>query len=76
MEFSTDADYMHVERVCKEFEIKDLDEYHDFYLTSDKWILADLFKNFRKTCLRILTGSEANSESWQSSKMEFSVKIF
>ena len=36
MEFNTDADYMHVERVCKEFEIKDLDEYHDFYLASDK----------------------------------------
>ena len=53
MEHNTDADYMHVERVCKEFEIKDLDEYHDLYLSRDTRILADVFKNVRKTCLRI-----------------------
>ena len=29
----TDADYMHAKRVCKDFEIKQLDEYHDMYLT-------------------------------------------
>ena len=34
MEDNTDANYMHVERVCKEFKKKDLDEYHDLYLTS------------------------------------------
>ena len=28
----TDADYMHGKRVCKEFEIKNLSEYHDLYL--------------------------------------------
>ena len=53
MEDNTDANYMHVERVCKEFKKKDLDEYHDLYLTSVTWILADVFKNFRKTCLRV-----------------------
>ena len=31
----TDADYMHVDRICKGFEIKHLDEYHDLYLRSD-----------------------------------------
>ena len=35
MQDITDADYMHVERICKEFEIKHLDEYHDLYLRSD-----------------------------------------
>ena len=30
MEDITDADYMHAKRVCKDFEIKKLVEYHDF----------------------------------------------
>ena len=28
-----DTDYMHAKRVCKDFEIKKLGEYHDLYLT-------------------------------------------
>ena len=28
----TDAGYMHAKRVCKDFEIKNLDKYHDMYL--------------------------------------------
>ena len=35
MEDITDADYMHAKRVCKDFEIKNLGEYHDLYLKSD-----------------------------------------
>ena len=30
MEDVTDADYVHAKRVCEDFEIKDLGEYHDF----------------------------------------------
>ena len=29
MEDITDADYMHAKRVCKDFKIKHLGEYHD-----------------------------------------------
>ena len=53
MEDVTDAIYMHVKRVCKDFEIKNLGEYHDLYLKSDTLLLADVFKNFRKMCLKI-----------------------
>ena len=53
MEDITYADYMHVKRVCKDFKIKNLGEYHDLYLKSDILILADVFKNFRKMCLKI-----------------------
>ena len=28
----TDVDYVYVNRVCKDFEIKNLGEYHDLYL--------------------------------------------
>ena len=31
----TDEDYAHVKRVCKEFEIKHLGEYHNIYIQSD-----------------------------------------
>ena len=47
----TDADYMHAERVCKDFEIKKLGEYHDFYLKNDTLLLT-VFENFGKICLK------------------------
>ena len=53
MEDITDADHMHAKRVCKDFEIKHFGEYHDSYLKSDTLLLADVFENFRKMCLKI-----------------------
>ena len=32
MEGITDADYSHVKRVCKDFEIKRLGEYHNLHV--------------------------------------------
>ena len=53
MEDITDVDYMQAERVCKDFEIKNLSGYHDLYLKKDTLLLADVYENFRKTCLEI-----------------------
>ena len=50
----TDADYMHTKRVCKDFSIKNLGEYHYFYLKSGILFLADVFENFRKMCLKFI----------------------
>ena len=44
MEYITDADYAHTKSVCKDFEIKDVGEYHDFYNQSYTFLLADVFK--------------------------------
>ena len=44
----TDADYMLAKRVCKDFEIKHLDEYHDLYLKRDTLLLADVLKASEK----------------------------
>ena len=49
----TDADYAHAKRVCKDFEIKNLGEYHDLYLQSNTLLFADVFENFRNMCLEI-----------------------
>ena len=53
MEDITDADYAHAKRVCKEFEIKNLREYHDLYLQSDTSLLPDIFENLRIMCLNM-----------------------
>ena len=47
MEDITDADYAHAKRVSKDFQIKDLGEYHDLYVQSNILLLADVFDNFR-----------------------------
>ena len=60
MEDITDADYMNVKKVCKDFEIKNLVEYDDFYLKSDALLLADFFLNFRKVCFKIHELDPAN----------------
>ena len=53
MEDITDAHYKHAKRVCKDFEIQNLGEYQDLYVQSDTLLLADVFENFRNTCINI-----------------------
>ena len=48
-----DANYTHAKRVCKDFEIKNLGEYHDLYLQSNTILLTDVFENFQNICLEI-----------------------
>ena len=48
----TYEDYIHAQKVFKEFEIKNLGEYLDLYVQSDKLLLAVVFENFRKNVLK------------------------
>ena len=49
----TDVDYALTKRVCKDFEIKNLGEYYDFYVQIDTLLFADVFEKFRNMCLEI-----------------------
>ena len=53
MEGITDAEYAHIKRSCKDFEIKNLGECYDLYVQSDALLLADVFENFRNMCINI-----------------------
>ena len=52
MEDITDADYAHAKRVCKDFEIKHLGEYHHLYVPSDILFLADISENLEICVLK------------------------
>ena len=80
MEDITDADYVHTKRVCKDFEIKNLGEYHDLYVQSNTLLLADVFENFRNMCLKIYELDPAKFLSapglaWQAALKKTKVKL-
>ena len=53
MDDITDVDYKHVKRVFKNFNNKNIGDYYDLYVRSDRLLLADVFENFRNKCIEI-----------------------
>ena len=47
MEDVADADYAHAKKICKDFKIKFFGKYHDLYVQSDTFLLAEVLKSFR-----------------------------
>ena len=52
LENISEVDYMHAYNVIKTFELNILGDYHDLYVRSDTLLLADIFQNFRKACIK------------------------
>ena len=51
-EHITEYEYAHAKAVWETFDCKTLGDYHDLYVKTDVALLADVFENFRKLCLR------------------------
>ena len=80
MENIEDIDYRHGNNVFKRFKLKNLGEYHDLYVQSDTLLLADVFENFRNTCLKVYELDPANFLSlpglaWQACLKKTNVKL-
>ena len=76
----SDADYKHGKRVCKDFKIKALGEYHDLYVQIDTLFFGDVFNNFRNRCLKIYELDPAKFLSvlglaWQAALKKAKVKL-
>ena len=80
MEDITDAENAHLKRVCKDFEIKILGQYHDLCGQSDTLLLADVFENLRNQCLKVyeldpIKFLSAPGLGWQAALKNAKVKL-
>ena len=80
MENIEDIDYSYGNNVFKRFKLKNLGEYHDLYVQSDTLLLADVFENFRNTCLKVYELDTAHFLSlpgleWQACLKKTNVKL-
>ena len=48
----SEEQYNHAQQVWSTFGLKTMGDYYDLYLRSDILLLADVFENFRQTCLQ------------------------
>ena len=81
MEDITDGDYVHLKRVGKDFETKNLGKYYDSYVESDILLLADVSENFRNMCLKIYKLDPtrfltALGLAWQATLKKTKVKLY
>ena len=60
-----DIVYRHGNNVFKRFKLKNPVEYHDLYVQSDTLLLADVFENFRDTCLKVYELDPAQTYHYQ-----------
>ena len=52
MEDITETDYIRANNVFKSFKFNNLGGYHNLYVQRDTLLLADVFENFRKACIK------------------------
>ena len=53
LENVNDVDYTQPKKACKNFEIKNLEDYHNLHIESDTLLSVNVFENFQNMCLEI-----------------------
>ena len=53
MEYITDVCKKHTKRIRKDFEMRNLGDYHDLYIQSNTLLWTDAFDNYRNVSLEI-----------------------
>ena len=80
MEHITDVDYRHGKTVFEYLISKNLGDYRDLYVQNDALLLADVFENFRNTCIKVYELDPAHLLSapglaWQACLKKIEVKL-
>ena len=80
MENITSVEYRYAKRVFKNFNNKDISDYHDLYVRSDILLLADVFENSRNKCIEIYELDPDNFLSapglaWQTCLKKTGIKL-
>ena len=52
LEYISDKNYEHAQNVFKKY-CNNMGDYHDLYVQTDTFLLADVFENFRNMCIKI-----------------------
>ena len=76
----TDEEYLHAQDVYDKLNCKSFLDYHLTYLKTDVLLLADVFENFRKTCITYYDLDPANYISapglaWDAMLLKTSIKL-
>lgn len=76
----SESEYEFAQKIWKEFDIQTIREYSDLYLKTDVLLLADVFENFRTTCMNIYKLDPAHyftapGYSWDAMLLYTSVQI-
>ena len=75
-----DINYRYGNNMFKRFKLKNLGECHDLCVQSDTLLLADVFENFRNTCLKVYELDRAHflllpGLAWQACLKKTNVKL-
>ena len=74
MEDVVDVDYRHVKRVYKEFNNKNICDYHYLYVQNNGLLLAEILENFRNKCIEIYE-LDPDHYAWQACLKKTAIKF-